>query len=107
MGNGFDGHFTQTMALVGDFLRHAKPDDKKLRQIVDEAKVTEKSLFNSSENVADMLLEKVKFREQSRYLSKLSFAEMWYIVYGGGRSADQAAFTLGGGKYSIELSLYP
>ena len=57
--NGFDGHFTQTMALVGDFLRHAKPDDKKLRQIVDEAKVTEKSLFNSSENVADMLLEKV------------------------------------------------
>lgn len=74
--NGFDGHFTQTMALVGDFLRHAKPDDKKLRQIVDEAKVTEKSLFNSSENVADMLLEKVKFGEQSRYLTKLSFAEI-------------------------------
>lgn len=60
----------------GDFLRHAKPDDKKLRQIVDEAKVTEKSLFNSSENVADMLLEKVKFGEQSRYLTKLSFAEI-------------------------------
>ena len=74
--NGFDGHFTQTMAMVGDFLRHAKPDDKKLRQIVDEAKVTEKSLFNSSENVADMLLEKVKFGEQSRYLTKLSFAEI-------------------------------
>ena len=54
--NGFDGHFTQTMALVGDFLRHAKPDDKKLRQIVDEAKVTEKSLFNSSENVALSLI---------------------------------------------------
>ena len=43
---------------------------------MDEAKVTEKSLFNSSENVADMLLEKVKFGEQSRYLTKLSFAEI-------------------------------
>lgn len=74
--NGFDSHFNQTMTLVGDFLRHAKPDDKKLRQIVDEAKVTEKSLFNSSENVADMLLEKIKFGEQSRYLTKLSFAEI-------------------------------
>lgn len=74
--NGFDSHFNQTMTLVGDFLRHAKPDDKKLRQIVDEAKVTEKSLFNSSENVADMLLEKIKFGERSRYLTKLSFAEI-------------------------------
>lgn len=74
--NGFDGHFTQTMALVGDFLRHAKPDNKKLRKIVDEEKVLEKSFFNSNENVGDMLFEKVKFGEQSRYLTKLTFAEI-------------------------------
>lgn len=74
--NGFDDHFVETMTLVGDFLRHVKPDDKKMRQIVDEAKVMEKSLFNSSESVADMLLEKVRFGDQSRYLTKLSFAEL-------------------------------
>lgn len=74
--NGFDARLAETLELVGDFLRHAKPDDKKLKQIVDEAKVMEKSLFKSSENVADMLLEKVKFADRSRYLTKLSLAEV-------------------------------
>ncbi len=74
--NGFDEHFAQTMTLVGDFLRHMKPDNKKTRQLVAEAKVMEKSLFKSSESVADMLLEKVKFGSQSRYLTKLTVAEV-------------------------------
>ena len=74
--NGFDDNFAATLELVSDFLCHAKPDDKKLRQIVDEAKVTEKSLFNSSESMAEMLLEKVKFGKKSRYLTKLSLADV-------------------------------
>lgn len=74
--NGFDDHFAETLEQVSDFLRHANPDDKKLRQIVDEAKVTEKSFFNSSESLADMLLEKVKFGKNSRYLTKLSLADV-------------------------------
>lgn len=40
---GFDNHIDETMELVGDFIRHAKADDKKLRQIVDDAKVSEKA----------------------------------------------------------------
>ena len=74
--NGFDSCFERTMEQVGRFLRDVKADNKKLRQIVDEAKVTEKSLFNSSESVADMLLEWVKFGDASRYLTKLSHAEI-------------------------------
>lgn len=76
MLNGFDSHLTATLTLLGDFMRHAKPDEKKLRQLVDEEKVVEKSLFHSSENVADMLLEKVMYGDASRYLTKLSLGEV-------------------------------
>ena len=57
---GFDNHIDETMELVGDFIRHAKADDKKMRQIVDDAKVTEKAFFKSSDNVAAALMEQVK-----------------------------------------------
>ena len=74
--NGFDAHLTETVALLGDFLRHAKPYEKKLHQLIDEEKVAEKSLFHSSENVAEMLLEKVMYGDASRYLTKLSLGEV-------------------------------
>lgn len=73
---GFDNHIDETLELVGDFIRHAKADDKKLRQIVDEAKVTEKAFFKSGDNVASALLERVKYGDQSRYLRKLSLSQV-------------------------------
>lgn len=73
---GFDNHIDETMELVGDFIRHAKADDKKLRQIVDEAKVSEKAFFKSGDNVASALLEKVKYGDRSRYLRKLSLSQI-------------------------------
>lgn len=73
---GFDNHIDETMKLVGDFIRHAKADDKKLRQIVDEAKVSEKAFFKSGDNVASALLEQVKYGDQSRYLRKLSLSQI-------------------------------
>lgn len=73
---GFDNHIDETMELVGDFIRHAKADDKKLRQIVDEAKVSEKAFFKSGDNVASALLEQVKYGDQSRYLRKLSLSQI-------------------------------
>ena len=76
MLNGFDSHLTETLTLLGDFMCHAKPDEKKLRQLIDEEKVLEKSLFHSSEHVADMLLEKVMYGDASRYLTKLSLGEL-------------------------------
>lgn len=76
MLNGFDSHLTETLTLLGDFMRYAKPDEKKLRQLIDEEKVVEKSLFHSSEHVADMLLEKVMYGDASRYLTKLSLGEL-------------------------------
>lgn len=73
---GFDNHINETMELVGDFIRHAKADDKKLRQIVDDAKVSEKAFFKSGDNVASALLEQVKYGDQSRYLRKLSLSQI-------------------------------
>lgn len=73
---GFDNHIDETMELVGDFIRHAKADDKKLRQIVDDAKVSEKAFFKSGDNVASALLEQVKYGYQSRYLRKLSLSQI-------------------------------
>ena len=75
-GTGFDNHMDETMELVGDFIRHAKADDKKLRQIVDDAKVSEKAFFKSGDNVASALLEQVKYGDQSRYLRKLSLSQI-------------------------------
>lgn len=73
---GFDNHIDETMKLVGDFIRHAKADDKKLRQIVDDAKVSEKAFFKSGDNVASALLEQVKYGDQSRFLRKLSLSQI-------------------------------
>ena len=73
---GFDNHIDETMKLVGDFICHAKADDKKLRQIVDEAKVTEKAFFKSNDNVASALLEQVKYGDQSHFLRKLSLSQI-------------------------------
>lgn len=72
--SGFDEHLAETLELVGSFMRHAKGERKKLHQIVEEAKVTEKAFVKSSENMIKALLEKVKYGNQSRYLKKLSLS---------------------------------
>ena len=73
---GFDKHFKETVQLAGDFIRHVKDDDKQIRQVINDAKVTEKAFFESSDNIANALLEKVKYGEQSRFLTKLSLSEV-------------------------------
>ena len=73
---GFDKHFKETIQLAGDFIRHVKADDKQIRQVINDAKVTEKAFFESSDNIANALLEKVKYGEQSRFLTKLSLSEV-------------------------------
>lgn len=73
---GFDRYFDETIVLAADFIQHPKADDKKLRQIADDAKVTQKAFFASNDNMAQALLEKVKYGEQSRFLTKLSLSDI-------------------------------
>lgn len=73
---GFDNHFEETVKLAGDFITHVKADDKQIRQVINDAKITEKAFFESSDNIASAMLEKVKYGEQSRFLNKLSLSEV-------------------------------
>lgn len=73
---GFDNHIDETLALTGNFVKHAKADNKKLKQLIDEAKMTQKAFFKSNDNVASALLEKVKFGNQSYFLRKLSLSQI-------------------------------
>lgn len=74
--SGFDKNFKETMEVVRDFLTHAKADRERLRVLVDDAKVTEKAFFKSSNEVATALFDRVQYGNQSRYLRKLSLSDM-------------------------------
>lgn len=74
--SGFEGKMDETLRLLGDFMQHAKADEKQLKQVVNEEKVARKAFFKSSDDVARALLHKVKFGERSEYLTKLSLAEV-------------------------------
>lgn len=67
---GFDSHFEETVALVTEFLHEPQADNKKIKQVIDEAKVMEKAFVKSNDNMAVALLEKVKYGNQSRFLNK-------------------------------------
>ncbi|MDL2244901.1 insulinase family protein [Parabacteroides sp. OttesenSCG-928-J18] len=73
---GFDDHFKETVAMVSEFLTSPKADEKKIKQVIDEAKIMEKGFVKSNDNLAKALLEKVKYGEHSRYLKKLPLSEV-------------------------------
>lgn len=72
--SGFDGAFGETLALIGDFLTQVKADDRKLKTLVDDARVTEKAFFKSNNEVAEALFEYVQYGRLSQYMTKLSLA---------------------------------
>lgn len=74
--NGFDRNFDETLDVVSHFFHFAKEDDDRVMMLADDAKVTEKAFFKSSNEVASALFEYVKFQKESSYLRKLSLKEL-------------------------------
>ncbi|MDR0431629.1 MAG: insulinase family protein [Tannerellaceae bacterium] len=74
--SGFDTNFNETLALVSSFMQHAKADNKKYKQLIDEEKLIKKAFYKSADNMANALLEKVKFGKKSIYLNKLSLGDI-------------------------------
>jgi predicted Zn-dependent peptidase len=74
--SGFDTNFNQTTALVSSFMQHVKAENKKMKKLVDEEKVSKKTFYKSTDNLAHALLEKVKNGEKSSYLNKLSLQDI-------------------------------
>ena len=73
---GFDNNFSETLVLVSSFLKQAKPNDKKLRHLVDEIRVLDKSFKQSADSMARALMEKMIYGEKSIYLTKPSVSEV-------------------------------
>lgn len=74
--HGFERYFVETLTLVKAFLSHLKPDDKKMQLLLDEERIAVHSWASSSETLGQMLFEKIKFGEQSRFLTKLTSREL-------------------------------
>jgi predicted Zn-dependent peptidase len=74
--SGFDENFSETITLVSSFLQNVKPEDKKMKQLVDEEKVMKKTFFKSTESLAQALLEKVRYGEKSLFLNKYSLGDI-------------------------------
>jgi predicted Zn-dependent peptidase len=74
--SGFDKYFEETMAVLGDFLQHVKDDRKKLKSLIDDAKVGERAFFKSSHDIADALFEYVQYGTKSQYLAKPSLRDL-------------------------------
>ncbi|MGM9759595.1 MAG: M16 family metallopeptidase [Parabacteroides sp.] len=73
---GFDRQLADTLPLIGEFLCQANAEQKKMRQVIEDAKVTEKAFLKSSESLSKALLERVKYGADSRYLRKWSLSEL-------------------------------
>ncbi|MDR1407162.1 MAG: insulinase family protein [Tannerella sp.] len=77
--SGFDKAFVETLRIVSDFLRHVKADDRRLKTLVDDARVMEKTFFQSNSEVAEALFEYVQFGKLSQYMTKLSLREVKWL----------------------------
>lgn len=73
---GFDEHFEETMSLLAQFVKNVKPEKKKLKQLLDDKKLSDKAFAESPDNLANALFEKVVYGEKSEYLTQLSLSEM-------------------------------
>lgn len=67
---GFDQHFDETLDMLVEFLTSSQADKKQIKQVIDETKVMEKAFVKSNDNMAMAMLEKVKYGDRSRYLTK-------------------------------------
>lgn len=74
--SGFDKYFEETIIILSEFLQYVKDDRKKLKTLIDDAKVSEKAFFKSSNDIADALFEYVQFGTKSQYLTKPSLKEL-------------------------------
>jgi len=74
--SGFDKYFEETVSIAGEFLQHVKDDRKKLKTLIDDARIGEKAFFKSSADIADALFEYIQYGTQSQYLTKPSLKEL-------------------------------
>jgi len=73
---GFDKHIQETLQLIVGFLHQAKADPKKLKPLLDNKKVENKSFLKTPSNTILAVMHKVLYGEESKYLRQTSLAEI-------------------------------
>ena len=73
---GFDAHFEETLQWVLTFFNTAKPDPKKLKPLVDNKRVENKSFLKTPSNTIQALMQKALYGDESKFLRQLSLSKI-------------------------------
>lgn len=74
--DGYDNKLQPTLALVAEFMRYSKADDKQIAKLVDAAKMGYKTTKADADAMNDVLTEYSQYKEQSSYLTKLPLKQI-------------------------------
>ena len=74
--SGFDNAFEETVSLLTHFLTHLEADRSKLKKVIEERKLQDKAIRKSSEALGKAMVEKVKYGENSDFITRLSLKEL-------------------------------
>ena len=73
---GFDAHFEETLTWVTTFFNSVKADPKKLKPIIDNKRVENKSFLKTPANTIIALMQKTLYGKESKFLCQLSLSEI-------------------------------
>ena len=73
---GFDQKAAETLQWVHTFFNHVQADPKKMKPILDNKKVENKSFLKTPSNTMQALMQKVLYGQESKYLRQLSLSKI-------------------------------
>ena len=73
---GFDNTFEETFELVTHFLTNLKADKSKLKKLIKEQNVEDKAMRKSPDDLGKAMAEKVKYGNNSKYLTRISTKDL-------------------------------
>lgn len=74
--SGYDRNLKPSLLLLRHFISQPKADPQSMKYVVSNAKLSNKSLDKSNDAIADAILEKVEYGDNSYYLRHPSVAEL-------------------------------
>ncbi|MDO4790023.1 MAG: insulinase family protein, partial [Porphyromonas sp.] len=72
---GFEAQLKPTLELLGHFLTDVKGEKKLLKKLVENKKISNKTILKSSQDMSEVLSEWVRFGRRSVYTKQLSLKE--------------------------------
>lgn len=73
---GIDRYFKDAVGLLHEFLTAPKADKKQFDALVKSTKLDERTMFKQNSNIAQIVLQKIAFGEESDYLNRVTASEL-------------------------------